>query len=93
MLNPSAIGPPGLAKRQRQARVAGTPTLPGLKSQGHREETSMTLSDVVAAAGSVEVLALLAVLVALGSRGRKAKRLALGPRAEPARREAGPKAA
>lgn len=53
----------------------------------------MTLSDVVAAAGSVEVLALLAVLVALGSRGRKAKRLALGPRAEPARREAGPKAA
>ncbi|HZY03423.1 MAG TPA: hypothetical protein VFF02_07965 [Anaeromyxobacteraceae bacterium] len=53
----------------------------------------MTLDDVIAVAGSVEILALLAVLVALGSHGRKGARLALGPRAGPARSEAGRKAA
>ena len=53
----------------------------------------MTLSDVVAVAGSVELLALLAVLVALGSRGRKTTYLAHGPRADPALPEAGRKAA
>lgn len=82
-----------MAKRWPHGRVAGMPTLPGLKSQGHQEETSMTLDDVIAVAGSVEILALLAVLVALGSHSRKAARLALGPRAGPARSEAGRKAA
>lgn len=53
----------------------------------------MLLNDVIVVAGSVEILALLAVLVALGSRRRKAERLSLGPRGEPARREAGRKAA
>lgn len=93
VLNSYAIGAPlGVAKRWRHGCVAGMPTPPGLKSQGHREETSMTLSDDVVVVGSVEILALLAVLVALGCRGRKAARLALGPRADPAWRETGRKA-
>jgi hypothetical protein len=52
----------------------------------------MTLSEVVAVAGSVEILALLVVLAALGPRVRSGTRLALGARTR-ATRERGRKAA